>query len=253
VIAGGVRPYHVEIAWHDGSGWVVNRGGANDVTLGGRPVASEWQRVEVPARLEFGSAVLQMRASVGPAPVGDFESTRVVFEGMDQLEEPRTSEPDTAPSASGPVEGAAEVRAPSPPSARKSEPQPVLRLRFILLSAVVVGVVGGGFLLLKLTQAASSGTSRDPTSDAQHEPVSSSFELPEPTVTAYEPATDPELAALEARALQAYALGQLGDATALYEELAGRRPEHRGFAVALEVLRERCIHGGRECARTPAP
>jgi hypothetical protein len=287
VIAAGVRPHHVEIAWNDGAGWVLNRGGASDVKLGGRAVTQEWQRVEVPVRLEFGHAVLQMRASQGPQPIGDFESTHVVVEA---LEEPRTSEPDTAPSErhdsfpapnqkamaavlspgkagsaqpSVIASGAVSVQANATPSGPASsgvrpsgrpqpdpKSQPVVRRRFLVLALVVVAVVTIGMFLSKnLPNLRELATAPPP---AVEEPQSAApvFELPEPTVTAYEATPDPEIAALEARAIREFAAGQLGDAIASYEDLNRRRPEHRGFRVALEVLREHCRDGGRECVRS---
>jgi hypothetical protein len=276
VIATGVRPHHVEIAWHDGAGWVLNRGGHPDVRLGGKPVAGEWLRVEGPSRLEFGSAVLQVRASAGPPPVGDFESTRVVFE-MEHLEEPRTSEPDTAPSAKresfpappsvrpGPMPQADSPRAPQPAASgvrsksneggstpvaiETPKKKPIVRARFLVLSVIVIGVVSAGFVLSRvLPQIAARRADAAPAEQASQS--ESPFTLPEPTITAYDATTDGEVAALEARAVREYAAGQMGDALATYEELASRRPEHRGFQIALEILRERCENGGRECARS---
>lgn len=276
IIATGVRPHHVEIAWHDGAGWVLNRGGHQDVRLGDKPVGGEWLRVEGPSRLEFGSAVLQVRASAGPPPVGDFESTRVVFE-MENLEEPRTSEPDTAPSAKresfppppsvrpGP-QGEFAAKAPQPAASgvrsktneagstpvaiETPKRKPIVRARFLVLSVIVIFVVGAGFVLTRvLPQIAARRATGDRTQ--QQAASESPFTLPEPTVTAYDATADAEVAALEARAVREYAAGQMGDALATYEELARRSPEHRGFQVALEILQERCRNGGRECARSP--
>ena len=74
--------------------------------------------------------------------------------------------------------------------------KPIVRARFLVLSVIVIGVVGAGFVLTRvLPQIAArrgtgEGTAQEPASE-------SPFTLPEPTVTAYDATADAEIVLVE--------------------------------------------------------